>query len=556
MTSESVSRSPFFHRGPIRDPGFFYGRSAETQAVLSLLAQMQNCSVAGPIKIGKTSFLHHLTRPEVWREHGLDPAGHALTYVTFEDLGAQPPGAIFHTLAQEATRAAMAEPFADGPPRVRGDFDLSELRRSLEALTRGGGRVIWLIDEFELAAENPNLDLHFFSALRSLVSEPELAMVTATHDPLHEMALGERRVGSPLADLFTLVRLGALGEEEARTMVRDLSSRAGRNLEPYYPHLCALAGEHAFLLQVLCDLVMRRDREPGEQDWEDIAAPFYDQVEPFLNLQWLRLRRHEREALVRVVQNCTRPEDDVVLRHLERMALVTIHDDCWVPACRVIGDFLIRRATPIEPTEVLSTADALREPPTEYRVGDDAMRRVVRALARAVEAHHHSGEPDRTAWYAMMIARQMGCDEATVEQVRIAGRLRDIGHVATPELVFHKPAPLAAEEWAIVRAHPAVGAQILEGLELPPQVKPAVRWHHERLDGSGYPDGLIGEEIPLPACIVGVAEAYAAMTAERPHRPAMSPTDALETLKADADAYPDGVVMALEKVVARETGVT
>jgi HD-GYP domain-containing protein (c-di-GMP phosphodiesterase class II) len=146
----------------------------------------------------------------------------------------------------------------------------------------------------------------------------------------------------------------------------------------------------------------------------------------------------------------------------------------------------------------------------------------------------------------------MGCAEETVEGVRIASRVHDIGRVSISDMILLKPGPLTELEMEIMRTHPVVGAQILDALEFPWAVKPAVRYHHERLDGSGYPEGLVGEEIPLAARIVAVADVMAAMVADRPYRGAASEEEALAELTAGAGVkYDSGAVAALARVAER-----
>src|SRR5207245_10448481 len=107
---------------------------------------------------------------------------------------------------------------------------------------------------------------------------------------------------------------------------------------------------------------------------------------------------------------------------------------------------------------------------------------------------------------------------AEARLVGLAGGLNDIGKVAVADVVRQKPGRLTAEEWALVHAHPGVGADVVSRVPALRVLAPLIRAHHERWDGRGYPDGLAGEAIPLGARIVGVANAYAAMTSERPYR--------------------------------------
>jgi putative nucleotidyltransferase with HDIG domain len=182
------------------------------------------------------------------------------------------------------------------------------------------------------------------------------------------------------------------------------------------------------------------------------------------------------------------------------------------------------------------------------------MYAVVRVLMRAVEARdrYARGHADQVARLAAAIAAEMGCPGEMAESVRIASRVHDVGRVSISDMILLKPGPLSELETEIMRTHPVVGAQILDALEFPWSVKPAVRYHHERLDGSGYPEGLLGDEIPLAARILAVADVAAAMTADRPHRPAFSEEEALAELAEHAGTKFDAAaVTALSRVLER-----
>jgi HD-GYP domain-containing protein (c-di-GMP phosphodiesterase class II) len=113
----------------------------------------------------------------------------------------------------------------------------------------------------------------------------------------------------------------------------------------------------------------------------------------------------------------------------------------------------------------------------------------------------------------------MGLDAATIEDIRIAGLLHDIGKIGTYDVILDKPGKLTAEEFALVKMHPAKGEEILSPIRQFRHILPFIRGHHEKMDGTGYPDGLKGEEIPLLARILCVADTFDAIMADRPYRP-------------------------------------
>jgi HD-GYP domain-containing protein (c-di-GMP phosphodiesterase class II) len=142
----------------------------------------------------------------------------------------------------------------------------------------------------------------------------------------------------------------------------------------------------------------------------------------------------------------------------------------------------------------------------------------------------------RVSELALMLAEALlPQDPIFCSLVYIAGTLHDIGKIGIPDHILTKPGRLTAEEMEVVKEHPAAGEELLRDAFVGvPEVLQAVRSHHERWDGGGYPDGLKGEEIPLSARIMAVCDAYDAMTSSRPYRPALSPARALETLAQGA----------------------
>ena len=155
----------------------------------------------------------------------------------------------------------------------------------------------------------------------------------------------------------------------------------------------------------------------------------------------------------------------------------------------------------------------------------------------------------RVGRIAELTARELGLSPEAVERVRLAGILHDVGRVALPDSVTAKAGPLTDEEWAWVRAHPAIGARMVETTEYE-DIRSWILFHHERPDGHGYPEGRRAEEVPLESAIIGVADAYEAMTSERPYRAALAPKEAADELRREAGRQfnPD-VVEALLRAV-------
>jgi HD-GYP domain-containing protein (c-di-GMP phosphodiesterase class II) len=176
----------------------------------------------------------------------------------------------------------------------------------------------------------------------------------------------------------------------------------------------------------------------------------------------------------------------------------------------------------------------------------------VSALSQAIDAKDGftRGHADRVSRIAGAIARQVGLSEKQIEQIELAGMLHDIGKIGVEDRILMKPARLEADEQELMRRHPIYGASILEPSAALRPLVPIVLHHHENFDGSGYPDGLRGEEIPVGSRIMIVADAYEAMTSDRIYRKAMGHDRAMEQLnRFKGSQFDPTMVRALEQVV-------
>src|SRR5256714_2976867 len=158
-----------------------------------------------------------------------------------------------------------------------------------------------------------------------------------------------------------------------------------------------------------------------------------------------------------------------------------------------------------------------------------AHRDTIAALSRSLEAKelYTGGHTERVAAVALALARELGFKNDELEAIEIGALLHDIGKIGVPEQILRKEGPLDESEWDVIRKHPLISDYILSELDLHPFVRQCARSSHERVDGTGYPDALAGEEIPLPARIVLVADAFDALTSARPYRAARSTPAAL-----------------------------
>ncbi|MDO9556600.1 MAG: GAF domain-containing protein [Coriobacteriia bacterium] len=168
-----------------------------------------------------------------------------------------------------------------------------------------------------------------------------------------------------------------------------------------------------------------------------------------------------------------------------------------------------------------------------YQNAREGLLNTVEALAVAVDAKdpYTRGHSDRVAEYSLTIARELSLSETQIAEIDIAARLHDVGKIGVSERILGKSGPLTDEEWKVVKEHPTISAKILEPVGFASDVVVCVLAHHERPDGEGYPNGMSEGEIPLGASIIKVADAFDAMTSDRPYRGAMSTEQALDELR-------------------------
>jgi putative two-component system response regulator len=162
---------------------------------------------------------------------------------------------------------------------------------------------------------------------------------------------------------------------------------------------------------------------------------------------------------------------------------------------------------------------------------------VITTLALTIEARdpYTLGHCDRLSRYAVAVGEGLGLDPEMVRSLRLGGYLHDLGKIAVPDGILLKPGPLDPIEYERIRAHPGAGSDLVLGLRSMELVRPIMRHHHEKWDGSGYPDGLKGETIPLGARIISVVDVFDALHTERPYKAALSRSEAVSTLTRETD---------------------
>ena len=173
--------------------------------------------------------------------------------------------------------------------------------------------------------------------------------------------------------------------------------------------------------------------------------------------------------------------------------------------------------------------DVLQKKQKQYH---DIVNQSLETFAHAIDAkdQNTNGHSQRVAIYSAEIAKRMGMSDEEQEQIYYMGMLHDIGKIGIPDAILKKPGKLTEEEMQIIRNHPTIGGEILKDFTAIQGISDGARYHHERYDGSGYPDGLKGDEIPLCAQVVGLVDAYDALVSVRPYKRKLKHEEAIRMI--------------------------
>lgn len=166
-----------------------------------------------------------------------------------------------------------------------------------------------------------------------------------------------------------------------------------------------------------------------------------------------------------------------------------------------------------------NTRDRVEATQSQQRV-QETLSQAIRSLAHAIDAkdQYTRGHSSRVAEYSLMLAERMALTKEVQQRIYFMALMHDVGKIGVPDSIINKPEKLTDEEYDLIKHHPISGFEILQSITSMPELAQGARWHHERYDGTGYPDGLAGEQIPLEARIIAVADAYDTMTSKRSYR--------------------------------------
>lgn len=306
--------NPYISRGPVRTPGMFFGRRHELNEIAAFVRGNQSVSVIGLRKIGKTSLLFHLMRPEVWPEIGLG-SDNLFVYLDCEILGESKHEEVFCQFAQEMIESLQAYGL---PPEPALETVVAKPTRlafesAVRKLNQRGLRVVLILDEFERLSLNTNLDVNFFNALRSAAGRYQLVFITASGRPLIELTYSERSreiLSSPFFNIFAPHFLGLLSADEAYKLICEPSQAEGIEFSAEMAEfLYRLAGGHPLALQVACFHAFEFPNEPAE-----VERCAMRELSSHFQYYWHNLETFEQQTLRQLTLASTRAVSDTTMR--------------------------------------------------------------------------------------------------------------------------------------------------------------------------------------------------------------------------------------------------
>lgn len=317
--------NPFFHRGPVRDPKYFFGRTQEVRQSLRLLQAGQCLSIVGPRRIGKTSFLFHLCDLQVLREYGLG-AEYLFVYVDCQGLEHLDKPPYYQGLWQEIRQALRERDVIENWPEVVGSFQ--ELRDALRKVQNSYFKLVVLFDEFECLAKNQPVDQSSYTSLRSLQQDLGITYVTASQLSLSDLTRQVPMLGSAFFNNFHEISLSFLKPSEAENLVESLIHLSGfgsRFSADDLAFIFNIAGYHPFFLQLACYYLFEQKTDFNDlraQNYEAVRLQYAEDAERFFFSMWRHLEPEERVAIQRVLEGQVRRIAESQRRRLEKKGIL------------------------------------------------------------------------------------------------------------------------------------------------------------------------------------------------------------------------------------------
>lgn len=268
---------------------------------------------------------------------------------------------------------------------------------------------------------------------------------------------------------------------------------------------CLKSGEDAtkFLQENRPDLILLDIHMPGMNGFDTIAA----------------IRENKETADIPVIFLTADDDSNTEKKGLEAGAMDFIKKP-FVPEVLLLRVRHTIELIRLQTNLAYEVEKKTQEVTAQHEKLEKISRQIATTLSGAIDAKdtYTNGHSTRVAKYSREISRRAGFSEEMQDDIYMMGLLHDVGKIGIPDAIINKPAKLTDEEYSIIQKHPVTGAKILKNITEFPKLSTGARWHHERFDGKGYPDGIAGEEIPMEARIIAVADAYDAMSSRRSYR--------------------------------------
>ncbi|MCB0192690.1 MAG: winged helix-turn-helix domain-containing protein [Anaerolineae bacterium] len=442
--------NPFLHRGPIRDPDYFFGRRREVNRAFDLLRNAQSVSIVGPRRIGKSSLLFHLANPAIYQQYGLSPDKYCFIYVDCEGWSELTRNDFYALLLNEMKEALLRMGLASKLELpATASISFRGFEQAVRTIVSRQIQPVFLLDEFEALSCNPHLDAHFFSSLRGLATRHSVAYVTVSKEHLLKLTYAQTdTISSPFFNFFAQIRLHPFFPDEAELLVTDLATKGGLNFDPTTKKcLFNLAGPHPFLLQVAAyhafDHLTVGSTFLNGTGCDHIRRQFLGEAEAHWAYAWSQLSPLDRKYLT--LLPLTQQSNLRVVRRLQEAGVVVPHTDGFVPLSPAFREFVARQpvggviqAYPVildlEQRRALLRDRLLSLTPIEF----DLLAYLVEHAGEVIthdqlisqvwsdqypEDHHQSyvQGPDRLKTGVKMLRRALGDDAQRIENVRGLG---------------------------------------------------------------------------------------------------------------------------------------
>lgn len=310
--------NPFFHRGPIRDAAYFFGRENESRQLISLLQTGQSVSIIGQRRIGKTSLLYHIQNESVLRLFGLNPDEFTMVYLDCGALISLNDTEIYRLILEEIEDIlhSKGQKMAELPETV----SYREFERGLRRLQ---GRLVLILDEFELLSRNESLKGEFFTGLRALAMRHAISYITASKQALLELTYADASsLSSPFFNIFATIHLSLFTDEQAQEILLSLCQKAALAFsDEMLAHLKLLGGGNPLFLQIAAYHAVESLFATGKIVPAELNRRFLDDVLPHMEYYWRSLSLAEQTALLMMPLSLQRQAE--AIHHLHQLSLLS-----------------------------------------------------------------------------------------------------------------------------------------------------------------------------------------------------------------------------------------